>query len=195
MMRWKVEPKVARRTAIVDEDTVQKQVEAAVVQYFHVMDLAQGYRGHYAKDSSGGQVMDPYTGKPVRVDDSTRQTRGLPDLYLLPRTGQNGGCWLEIKRPQVVLAGKVAQTRGLRRYEQEQFHILARQCGTHIATVESAAMALSYLAYAGYDIDAYGLEPWDDACQAWYRDSKAVPHTQAHMQRKIPRRVIGGYRR
>jgi hypothetical protein len=192
--RWNVTT-ARRRTALIAEAAVQGQVEAAVAPYFYVQDLAQGYRGHYLKDSHGAPILGP-DGKPARVDETTRQDRGLPDLFLIPVPAVGrGGAWLEIKRPRIVLDGKVVQARYQRSYEQEQFHVRARAAGIAVATVESAAMALSYLAWAGYVIPAEGLDPWDDTCQAWYTDPKAQPASARRMTRKVPRRAVWGWQR
>lgn len=184
-----------RGPALISEATVQGQVEAALAPYFYVQDLAQGYRGHYVKDSHGAPVVGP-DGKPLRVDETTRQDRGLPDLYCIPLPAVGtGGLWLEIKRPRVVLDGRVVQDRYLRSYEQERFHARARAAGIAIATVESAALALSYAVWAGYALPVEGLDPWDDACQAWYTNPNAKPASARRLTRKVPRRAVWGWQR
>jgi hypothetical protein len=204
MMRWPMaEPKRVRRaTTMVDEAQVEKEVDRATCAYFFIMDLAQGYRGHFLRDTAGVPILGP-DGKPVRVDEGTQQSRGLPDRYLLPLPRYNrhrdtgvllGGLWLEIKRPRIVLAGELVQERGFRRWEQEQFHAMAREAGDFIATVESASMALSYAIFCGYPIPAENVEPWDDLRQAEYFNAAAKPASQRRRTRKVPRRTPWGVR-
>lgn len=201
-MRWRVAKPSRAGPAEYSETTVQRQIETAVVQYFHVMDLAQGYRGHFLKDSQGNAMLGP-DGKALRVDETTHQTRGLPDLYLIPRNAALldcgcvlGGCWLEIKRPRVEFGGHLVQDRGKRNWYQEQFHRNLRAVDGLIATVESVNMALSYLAHVGYALPHENLDGWDDTCQGWYYDHTAKPATRSQkMTRKIPRRTVGGWHR
>lgn len=201
MQRWPMPKRSRSGPAEYSEDTVQRQIEASLIQWFHIMDLAQGYRGHFLKDGQGNNIYDD-DGKPIRVDEHTNQTRGLPDLYLIPREAAFlecgcilGGLWLEVKRPQVEIGGHLVQERGKRNWYQEQFHTQLRAVNGLIATVESTTMALSYALHAGYALPHQDIPVWDDTCQRWYYNPSAKPtQRKSKMTRKIPRRTVGGWR-